>query len=155
MSEVKPRLWHGPIASEAQARSIIAWASWPLILLSLPAGWQGVSAFLRGLIRHGGGSIFGLSIQLVPFILLFAPSFLLLRTRSVAAAFAVLAITSFAAILGVGVSIHMAAMGSRMAVPLVVFALFSLAFVMQAWRALQAVKALPRLKTMEVFSEDD
>jgi len=141
---VKPRFWHGPVASEKQAELIIGWAGWPFIVLSLGAVSQLAASFKSGDVARGIGAEFSFSI-------IFIPAFFLLRKRSKVAAIILFSLAMLVTILSVVTVIALARTDPGIAMGFSAVILVWLALTIQSWRAVRATRALPTLRLREQF----
>jgi hypothetical protein len=157
----KPQIWWGAITNERQAREIISWTAWSLIIIGLaPAASLGVSA-LRGEIAiaqpywENLGDNWYVMGQAVFVTIVLAEAVLLLWTRSWAAALVLFMCCGFVVALvlatifrlGSGDALTPLAIGQN----LVLMACL-MCFTHLVWRAMTAAYALPRLRLVEHFT---
>jgi len=155
------QIWWGAITSERQAREIIAWAAWTLILIGMaPAASLSVSA-LRGEIAMAQplwdniGDNWSVLGQAVFVAIVIFEAILLLRTRSWIAAlmlfmccgFVVALVLSTIFKLGSAEVLTAAAIGQDLL--LTACLMF---FTHLVWRAMNAAFVLPRLAMVEHFA---
>jgi hypothetical protein len=140
-NEFRPPFW-GPILSAAQARRIIALASWPLILLGLYPAWGVVQMAFDG---KGAPVVIILVFALLT-ASFFVPPILLLTTKSPSAATSVLLLSLLITFFSVTGDWALAELVGAWAL---LAPLLCVILSIQAWRALQAAKALPRLQSFE------
>jgi hypothetical protein len=155
------QIWWGAITSERQAREIIAWAAWSLIVIgAAPAASLAVGA-LRGEIslaaplwENLGDNWYVIGQSLFVTVVI-AEAVLLLITRSWVAALMLFGCCAFVAALvlatilrlGSGVALTPEALGQNL-----VLTACLMFFSHLVWRAMNAAQALRRLQLVEHFS---
>jgi hypothetical protein len=148
-SELKPRFWRGPIASEAQAQLIIRCAAWPVIALSFSPALQGIFAILKGNSINGFWSVAG-------FAAMFATSVAVLIKKDFRTALLFLVITPTLTIhAGAELAYMLIKEQNMLGIAILFVSLIWVALTMQAWRAFQAARALPKLRAGKAFSWSD
>lgn len=157
----KAQIWWGAITSERQAREIIAWAAWSLIVIgTAPAASLAVSA-VRGEITLAApfwenlGDNWYVIGQALFVTVVIAEAVLLLKTRSWVAALMLFGCCAFvvalvlATILRLGSAEAMTAAAIGQNLVLMACLMF---FSHLVWRAMDAAQALRRLQLVEHFS---
>lgn len=155
------QIWWGAITSEGQAREIIAWAAWSLIVIgAAPVASLAVSAIcgeitLAAPFWENLGDNWYVIGQGLFVTVVIAEAVLLLKTRSWVAALMLFMCCAFVGALvlativrsGPGASLTPAAIGQDLV--LMVCLMF---FSHLVWRAMDATQALRRLQLVEQFS---
>lgn len=155
------QIWWGAITSARQAREIISWAAWSLIVIGVaPAGSLAVAG-LRGEITLAApfwenlGDNWYVIGQSLFVLVVIAEAALLLKTRSWVAAlmlfmccaFVVALVTATIFRLGSGIELTAVSVGQNLV--LIGCLMF---FSHLVWRAMTAAQALRRLQLVEHFS---
>lgn len=155
------RIWWGPIVAEGQAREIIAWAAWSLILIGVaPAASLAVSA-IQGEIALSApiyanladnGYLIG---QATFFGVVMSAAVLLLRNRSWMSALILFFCCVFVVVLLLATMLRVSG-GDGVSAPVLAQYAVLLAclvfFTHLVWRAMSATQALRRLTLVEHFS---
>ena len=159
--ERNAQIWWGAITSVAQAREIIAWAAWSLIVIgTAPAASLTLSAF-QGEVRLAapiwqnlGDNWYVMGQSLFVAVVVFE-ALLLLKTRSWIAALMLLMCCAFVFALGLatifrlGSDVVMTPAAVAQDVLLMACLVF---FAHLVWRAMNAAQALRRLQVVEHFN---
>jgi hypothetical protein len=155
------RIWWGEITSQEQAREIIAWAAWSLLLIGVApvaslfvSGLRGEIALARPFWENRGDNWYVMG-QAMFVTVVIVEAVLLLRSRSWVAAlmlfmccgFVVALVLATIFRLGSGEALTAAAMGQNLL--LIACLMF---FTHLVWRAMSAAYALPRLQLVEHFA---
>lgn len=155
------QIWWGAITSARQAREIISWAAWSLIVIGVAPAASLAVAGLRGEIslaapiwENRGDNWYVIGQSLFVLVVL-AEAALLLKTRSWVAAlmlfmccaFVVALVTSTIFRLGSGIELTAMSLGQDLV--LIACLMF---FSHLVWRAMTAAQALRRLQLVEHFS---
>jgi hypothetical protein len=155
------QIWWGAITSARQAREIIAWAAWSLILIGAAPAASLVVAALQGEIRLAApfwenlGDNWYVIGQALFVIVVIAEAVLLLLTRSWVAALMLFGCCAFVAalvlatILRLGSAAELTALAIGQNLVLTACLMF---FSHLVWRAMDAAQALHRLQLVEHFS---
>jgi hypothetical protein len=159
--EKSAQIWWGAITSERQAREIIAWAAWSLILIGLaPAasltvgGLRGEIALATPLWQNLGDNWYVIGQSLFVMVVI-AEAALLLKTRSWVAALLLFLCCAFVVSLVLATILRMGSGPDLTAVAIgqdLVLTACLMFFSHLVWRAMNATQALRRLQLVEHFS---
>lgn len=154
-------IWWGPIASERQAREIISWAAWSLLLVgAAPAAALVLAAVERDLTltppfylnRSDNWFVIGQALYIGVEI---AAATLLLRTRSWTSGLILLMCCAMVMTLLLATILRLSSEGPLDPLKLAEYLVLEvclLFFARLVWRAMSAAHALRRLTTVEHFS---
>ncbi|HZZ90131.1 MAG TPA: hypothetical protein VFE13_17510 [Caulobacteraceae bacterium] len=153
-------LWWGPIATERQARDVVSWAAWSLMIVGLaPLGSLGISTF-RGELQlawpfyENFGQNWVVLGQVAFAAIVAAAAILLLRTHSWMSAVILLACCVFVIAVLAATMAHVASGGADRATMLAengLLLLGMLFFARLVWRAMHAAQEMRRLRASEHF----
>jgi hypothetical protein len=153
-------IWWGPVASEPQAREIIAWTAWSLIIIGLaPAAALMVSAALGEVAvaapyyANLGDNWFVLGQSAFLCVELTA-AWVLLRKHFWTAALVLFFCCVFVIAVVLATLVRLTREGATLAIQLEDLLLIAclLFFTRLVWRALEATAALRKLRTVEAFT---